>query len=501
MLVYYPNAFAQGFSLMPRFYKWLLFVGSLGLLALFSWDRLLGPSPHFHFLDLANSFLQGRLDTDTPKRFKGQRERPEDPKGLQRAVDRHLTGPDGTSVGWNDWASIHIITLNDGTVVKGVYPWSDSQSDQKYRFRTLDGTEMVIHPDHDIKRGCGSPGRLCDDTKYFVSFPPFPAIVFLPFFLLFGYDTNDVLFTVVNAALNALFLFCFLQSLSLRGLSSRTPKENLFLSVLFTFGTVNFFSSIRGEVWFTALIMGVTLQTLYIWAATDARHPFLAGLALALGMATRTPIAFGSVFFGMELFRDGNRYVWRGFSYLAKKGLAFSAPVLAVGALLALYNYARFENPFEFGHTFLAGGTRPSIREHGLFSFWFLKANLASAVTNPPVFDAFPPFIHITRHGLSLLFTSPFLLYLLWPKTFPPYARNLALAAFFVALPNLFYQNTGWAQFGWRFALDFMPFLFAMLAVGSRRFTKGFLVLCIYAFLMNALGAITFDRFPQFYYD
>jgi hypothetical protein len=89
----------------------------------------------------------------------------------------------------------------------------------------------------------------------------------------------------------------------------------------------------------------------------------------------------------------------------------------------------------------------------------------------------------------------------LWPKTFPPYARNLALAAFFVALPNLFYQNTGWAQFGWRFALDFMPFLFAMLAVGSRHFTKGFLVLCIYAFLMNALGAITFDRFPQFYYD
>jgi hypothetical protein len=486
---------------MLRFYKLLLFVGSLGLLALFSWDRVLGPSPHFHFLDLANSFLQGRLDTDTPKRFRGQRERPEDPKGLQRAVDRHLTGPDGANVGWNDWASIHIITLKDGTVVKGVYPWSDAQSDQKYRFRTIDGTEMVIHPEHDIKRGCGSAVGLCDETKYFVSFPPFPAIALMPLFLLFGYDTNDVFLTVVNAALNALLLFCLLQTLSLRGLSRRSAKENLFLSVLFTFGTVNLFSAIRGEVWFTALILGITLQTLFILAGTDARHPFLAGVALALGMATRTPIAFGFVFFALELFRDGDRFVWRGFPYLFKKGLAFAVPILAVGALLAIYNYARFENPFEFGHTFLAGGTRPSIREHGLFSFWFLKNNLAAAVTNPPVIDTFSPFIHITRHGLSLLFTSPFLLYLLWQRNFPLYARNLAVAALFVALPSLFYQNTGWAQFGWRFALDFMPFLFAMLAVSSRQFTKGFLVLCIYAFLINALGAITFDRFPQFYYD
>jgi len=486
---------------MLRLYKWLAFVGSLGLLVLFSWDRVLKPSPHFHFLDLANSLLQGRLDTDTPKRFRGQRERPEDPKGLQRAVDRHLTGPGGQNVGWNDWASIHIITLNDGTVVKGVYPWSDSLSDQKYRFRTLDGSEMVIHPQHDIKRGCGSAFGLCDEVKYFVSFPPFPAIVFMPFFLIFGYDTNDVLITVINAALNTLLLFCFLQALSLRGISGRTVNENLFLSFLFTFGTVNFFSSIRGEVWFTALIMGISLQVIYIWAATEARHPFLAGLGLGLGMATRTPIAFGFLFFVLELFREGNRFVWRGPTYLMKKGAAFAIPVLVVGILLMIYNYLRFENPFEFGHTYLAGGTRPSIREHGLFSFWFLKNNLAAALTNPPVFDTFPPFIHITRHGLSLLFTSPFLLYLLWPKVFPLYARNLAIAALFVALPSLFYQNTGWAQFGWRFALDFMPFLFAMLAVCGRQFTKGFVALCIYSFLMNALGAITFDRFPQFYYD
>lgn len=479
----------------------LLFAASALVLGLFSWDRILRPSRHFHFLDLANSFLQGRLDTDTPKRFRGQQPRPDDPRGLQAAVDRHLTGPGGKAEGWNDWASVRILRLTDGTEVKGVFPWSDQQGSQKNRFRELDGTQRVIDPDLDIASDCGTPPRRCDETKYYVSFPPFPAIAWMPFFLVWGYDTNDVLLTVLNGALNALLMFLLLEALTRRGLSGRSRRENLFLSVLLTFGTVHFFSAIRGEVWFSALIMGVSLHLAYILLALEARHPFWAGVMLALGMATRTPIAFAAPFFALEVLRDGDRLRWPGFGAVLRKGIPFAVPVLAVGIALMAYNHARFESVGEFGHTFLANGTRPSIRDHGLFSWWFLKGNLSAFLTNPPVLDGTAPFLHITRHGLGLPWTTPALLLVLWPRRWGALARNLAVTALIVAIPDLFYQNTGWAQFGYRFALDFIPYLVVLLAIGGRPLDRRFQVLFGLSLLVNAFGAIVFDRAGMFFYE
>lgn len=479
----------------------LVFAVSAVILGLFAWDNVLGPSRHFHFLDMANSFLSGRLDTDTPKRFRNGSPRPEDRRGLQDAVNRHLGDGRGGTVGWNDWATVRVIKMTDGSEVKGVFPWSDQAGDQKKRFRTFDGSMRIIDPQLDIARDCGDPPRRCDETKNYVSFPPFPAFAMMPAFLVWGYDVNDVLFTVLNGALNALLLLLLLETLRTRGLSTRTTRENVVLTVLFTFGTVHFFSAIRGEVWFSALIMGVTLHILYVLLALQARHPFWAGLMLALGMATRTPIAFAFPFFALEILRDGDRLRWPGWGFALRKAVPFAIPILAVGFALMAYNYARFENPFEFGHTFLANGTRASIRDHGLFSPWFLRANLAAAITNPPIFSGTEPFIHITRHGLSLFFTTPALLFLFWPRTWGALGRNLAITAFLVAIPNLFYQNTGWAQFGYRFALDFMPYLFVLLAVGGRPFTRGFYVAVAMSLLINAFGAVTFDRMGMFYYD
>ena len=479
----------------------VLFLACSAGLALFSWDRVLGPSRHFHFLDLANSFVHGRLDTESPKRFRGQAARPDDPQGLQDAVDRHLTEGE-KAIGWNDWASIHEIRLTDGSIVKGVYPWSDGQGDAKKKFQTFDHTQMVIDPELDIAKECPAPYGRCDETRWYVSFPPFPAIAMLPAFLIWGYDTNDVVLTILWAALGAVLFFLLLEQLRDRGLSVRKPRENVLLAVLFTFGTVQFFSAIRGEVWFTGLILGVTLHFAYVLFSVGARHPFWAGLMLGLGMATRTPIAFAFPFFALEMLRDGDRLRWPGWGPVLRKGLVFAVPVLAVGLALMAYNQARFESPFEFGHTFLANGTRASIREHGLFSWWFLKSNLAAAITNPPVFDGFPPFIHITRHGLSLFFCTPVLLYVLRPVQWSAFARNLAITAAIVAIPDLFYQNTGWMQFGYRFGLDFLPYLFVMLAVGGRSFgTRWFWIAFGLSIAMNALGAVTFDRMGMFYYE
>ena len=469
-----------------------------------AFDRLKQPTPQFHFVDLAESWLHGRLDTDTPRGYAALGRH--NPPGLKAAIRRVLK-----SGGWNDWASYRVLKLKNGRTVKGVFPYNDSQGDKRYNFITLRHQHMVINPYKDLAHDCGPHHNLrCDKTKYYVSFPPFPAVVFLPFVALVGYNFNDVIFTALNAGLNVALLFLLLQFLVQKGLMTRTRKENIILALLFGFGTVNYFSSVRGEVWYTALIMGITLNILYVRFAVGAKSPFWAGLLLALATATRTPIAFGVVFFLLEMFREGDHYAIPDKEVLGKRLFFFFLPLFVTAFVLMWYNYVRFADPFEFGHRFLQAGARPSIREHGLFSMWFLNRNLAAALTHLPVIDGVKPFIHITRNGLSFIFLCPAFVLLLWPRfnanpdsgSSPKLVfRHLLIASLFIFIPHVLYQNTGWAQFGFRFSLDFTPYLIVAPGLSGRPMKRGFMTLFVIAVIFNLFGAITFGRFNSFYYD
>ena len=60
----------------------VIFLVTGAVLSLFAWERLAEPSPHFHFVDLAHSFRQGRLDTDTPrKRWEDVAKQADAPRG------------------------------------------------------------------------------------------------------------------------------------------------------------------------------------------------------------------------------------------------------------------------------------------------------------------------------------------------------------------------------------------------------------------------------------
>ena len=193
----------------------------------------------------------------------------------------------------------------------------------------------------------------------------------MPAVAVFGYHVNDVVITAVLAGLNASLLFLWLGLLVQRGYSQLNVQHRLWLTLFFAFGTAAFFSSVRGEVWFMAQVMGCTLHLLFLMAALDSRHPWLAGIALACGFATRTPLVFASVFFAFQVFlppsgKNGSP------KEAVIKLLQFGTPCLIAGISLLVINDIRWGNPTEFGHTYLAEGTRASIRDYGLFHpiFW-----------------------------------------------------------------------------------------------------------------------------------
>jgi hypothetical protein len=392
----------------------------------------------------------------------------------------------------NDWAKVDVLKLRDGREVRGIY--GSKTGGPADRFYPLRGEPETIPPSEIASRS----------SQRFVSFPPFPAVPMLPFVAVWGLRFNDVLFTALWAAVNPVLLFFLLRTLRARGLSRRTEIEDLWLTALFGVGSVYYFCSVVGQVWFTAHVAAVTLGIGYAWASLGASRPVLAGLCLGLGFATRPPFLVLPLFVfeaaraagGLAGLRtpEGRRAFGRS---MAK----FAAPIAAVGAILCWLNYARFENPFEFGHRFLAVQWQDRIFRFGLFNYHFLSRNLAAALILMPRILGHWPYVKISQHGMSLLITSPNLVYTVLPQQPSPMRKALWITILTTALPSLLYQNSGYVQSGFRFSLDYMVFFVMLLAISSRPITRWFKGLVVLSFAVNLFLAITFGRFPQFTYE
>jgi hypothetical protein len=391
----------------------------------------------------------------------------------------------------DDWAKVETVILDDGSRASG------RRLKTRPAFRTLDGTEIP-----------SSRIRTRDHVTAYVSFPPFPAVVMLPQVALFGRGANDTLPTVLLAAAILPLAFLVLRRLAAAGLAPRTPGDQLWLVATLAFGTVFFSIACQGKVWFTAHVIGVALALVYTWASIEARHPIVAGVALGLAAITRPPMAFMFPLIVLEAWRmAGGLARWRQagperaamIRGLVRTGAKLAVPVIAIAAVAMVLNQLRFGSPTEFGHSYLDVRQQAQIEKYGLFSYHYLSRNLAVAFTLLPELTDKSPGVVISGHGLAMWFTTPILLALLWPRSPSAIHRALWLTVAVVAIPIFCYQNSGWYQFGYRFSLDYMPFLVVLLAVGGRpfgRIARGLMVLGI---AINLFGAITFGRQMQYY--
>ena len=440
----------------------LLYLAFTGAYLGASSGRLRHHSPYNHYVYLAEGWLHGRLA---------------------------LAGQPPNE---NDWAKVDVLKLRDGRELRGVY--GSKTGGPADRFYPLRGAPESIPASEIAVRS----------SQRYVSFPPFPAVAMVPFVAIWGLRLNDVLFTALWAGVNPVLLFFLLRTLRARGLSRRSAVDDLWLTAMFGVGSVYYFCSVVGQVWFTAHVAAVTLGIGYAWASLGASRPILAGICVGLGFATRPPWLVLPLFVfeavraagGLDALRtpDGRR----AFGRLMAR---FAAPIAVIGAVLCWHNYARFENPFEFGHRFLAVQWQDRIFRFGLFNYHFLSRNLAAALVLMPRILGHWPYIKISQHGMSLLITSPNLVYTVLPQQPSPLRKALWLTILTTALPSLLYQNSGYVQFGFRFSLDYMVFFVMLLAISSRPLTRLFKALVVFSFAVNLFLAITFGRFPEFTYE
>lgn len=413
----------------------MIFLSSAGLYAATAGGRLSHPSPNNHYVHLADAWLHGHLDL----------------------------GP--RAPGTNDWACFD--TAEHGPCPAGHYAFPSSSN--RYR--------------------------------WYVSFPPLPAVLLLPWVALFGLHTLDALYWVLFAGLGPALMFVVLRYVRETGRSARSLRDDLMVTLILAVGSVYYFVAVQGTVWFAAHVVAVACTCLYLLWSFGARRPSWAGLALGLAVASRPATLLLAPFFVIEAIagRDTDAEPsGHGRSRLASIGW-FLLPLILVGLLLMWHNQARFGDPFELGHRFLQVRWRPRIETWGLFSTHYLPRNLTVFFLSLPWLMKASPFVRITRHGLALWFTTPNLLWSLFPKKVDATILGLWAAVLPTALCTLLYQNTGWVQFGYRFSLDYLPLLLVLVTLSRRRFGALFITCAVFAIVINAFGAVTFDRYPQFY--
>jgi hypothetical protein len=375
------------------------------------------------------------------------------------------------------------------------------------------------------------------EGKTYISFPPFPAVLMLPFVKLAGSaeEFRDGQFIVWLAGLAPAILFLVLEKLRRTERSPRSELENFVLALLFAFGTVYFFTAVEGTVWFAALVIASALQGLYVLTALDAERPLVAGLIMGCAYLTRPPLLATAPLFALEVLRVSTRpstdALPAGASWgvrlkelagrvdagaIARRYAQFAAPILVAFAVVAWMNATRYgrPTPFYFDHELLNVAWRGRMQKWGgMFSYHFLGKNLGVMLTSlpwlPPRGDgaAFGAPFKINEHGLALWVTTPLYLWVLWPARSTTRDRTwlytvVAISAALPAAMDLLYQNTGWRQFGYRFSNDYAVLLVILVAIGARPMKGLFAAAATWSVAWNLFGAVTFDKaaFDRFYF-
>jgi hypothetical protein len=114
-------------------------------------------------------------------------------------------------------------------------------------------------------------------------------------------------------------------------------------------------------------------------------------------------------------------------------------------------------------------------------------------------FDTMDKFPYLTANpfGLSMVLVSPALLTTLWAGFKQYSARLMWIAAALVAIPVFLYYGGGYVQYGFRYSLDFTPFLVTLVAMGSSRWKGRLERFLIIASVASVTYGVLWHNIPQ----
>ena len=234
------------------------------------------------------------------------------------------------------------------------------------------------------------------------------------------------------------------------------------LAALGAFGTLLFTLTIEGDFYYLAHLEAVLLTFLALIEWHDRRRPWVVGLLIGLAALARPTLLVVAVPFGLALLAEAEDRL--------KAAVTFALPLLVALAVTGWWDYVRFGSPFETGYDIAwIEGPLQDLRDQGLFSIVHVPTNLALFLGGGfTVRDAFPWLVP-SIEGHSILLTTPALLIAVGASLRERLNQVLWAAAIMAAVPVFMYYGGGGAgTYGYRYAMDFVPFLVALVAIALR---------------------------------
>ena len=329
------------------------------------------------------------------------------------------------------------------------------------------------------------------DGRFYDSFPPVPSLVEVPLVLVFGDKTPNALFGIYLPWLLALAgEFVILRR------CGWDERSALLASLAFVFGTNLYATCVRANVWAYGQSLGYCLATIGLAFVTAnrvrARWAGAGYLFLALAVGCRPLLALLFPLFVALDHRTSDRPLPRAI----RSAVAWASPI-ALG--LALYNWARFSNPLEFGHNHLAWA---KALPEGIFSLSHVPWNAYHAFVRLPDLHPEWPYVRFDTAGTTFFLNNAIFVVALvglFRARVDPWIRATAVfACLGIGLGVLCYEGKGNTQFGFRYVIDLLPVGFVALALAHRRFGRGMALAALFSTVVNLYGLSVWKGMPRF---
>jgi hypothetical protein len=327
--------------------------------------------------------------------------------------------------------------------------------------------------------------------RYFLYWPPLPALILTPFVAIFGVQFSDVIFTVIVAASNVAVVALVLRQSCHQRIIRMSKQRRGILVLFFALGTVHLTLAPFGRVWFTSQVIGfffVTLAYLFCMSTRGYRAFTLTGLAISAALLTRNHLVLAGVWPAFYLIQQMRS--WKLRSQLTHV-MAALVPIVISIALLASYNWLRFGNVLENGISYhqMHSAFAADYLKYGYFNIHYVPVNLFYEF----VFYPLPPRA-TTGQGGSLFLLSPVFFGAFW--SLKRRSRNLSVLMLIttvalILIPILLLMGTGYFQFGPRYTLDFTLPLLLLTAIGTNDWSISTMFrLTIFSIVQYSIGTL-----------
>ena len=333
----------------------------------------------------------------------------------------------------------------------------------------------------------------CEQNAICAPFPPGPSFLLMPFVAIagqdfvedftdvgplhgLGQDASQIIFTMIIGAINVTLLWYLL------GLLRVGSWTRSVLPVFFAFGTVHFFTATTGTAWMFAHVTAVFYLLLAIIFMLRRAPPVVPTVLVGLAFLSREPTALAAPFFVYWYFRnnhDSLKALINGEALRTKATLVqfgqFFAGTLPFIVFWFWYNDVRFGGPLDILYKYLYlpsnqysfyRGAFPNAGHFGLLDPRNIPLHLYTIFLMPPEYHPDLSVFRPNPYGLSVLVTSPAFVYAAFVKRKDPLVLASWVAIAAVSVPLFLHYSQGWVQFGYRFLLDFAPFLLILTAFG-----------------------------------